>query len=715
MSQARKNLQGCQIVEELSANDGFVSYRVTSPDIGPCRLLLAHPHARLAVKGDAAFFDRAEQLSQLGLPGAATVLDAGFYQERVACLLPLCEGLPLYEYAARPANVGDRLLLVRTLVDNLAVAHARGICHGNLTPALILVDDQLQPLLCDFALSQLFVLDYNSGVDPRYCSPEQVRGEVATPASDIYNLGCILYRLLTGNPPYHGKNNFSIATRHLEGDFPELPESFAKCSELLAAMVRLTPSQRSTAPEVLGGLEGLLVDQELIAVPCGQPEDDAGADFAVDDEAGLTTEDEPLSSISSKVEALLRDQQFDVPAAQKESVERPERLDPPVAEQHNKKTGEYRRYVILLLVGILIGMSAFLGYSYWREGALAVPRDLTAGVSLYPVERLDESLKAWQDHNIATAEDTLSALIAEDPDDPRAYNNLAALYASQGKLEKAGKLLVRGLGTNQDYLTMHQNLGEVYAEMARESYGKALQLSASDKNLPLRVFSSQGLFLLQRDKDSAPGNSEVIAEMPAPAAVEPSEVVSSDSQTSALSPEDSGFDGVTSDDATSESEPTAMADEPVGASVESETAKVSTPVTIDGASVENLPEGQDTATEDTNISQIREFLESWAASWTGRDVERYLSFYGEEFIPAGGLSRPEWVSQRRRRLQVPGEIQITLSDIKIADADANGFTVEVMQSYQSPRYSDVTRKQFELLKTGTELKIISENALEIMR
>ncbi len=709
MSQTGQILQDCQIVEELSANDGFVSYRVTCPDIGSCRLLLAHPQARLAVKGNSAFFERAEQLSQLDVPGIATVIEAGFYQERLACLLPLCAGQPLYDYMAQQRSIGDVLTLVRALVDALCVVHQRGMCHGNLTPALILVNEQQQPELCDFALSQLFVLDYNSGVDPRYCSPEQVRGEVATPASDIYNLGCILYRLLSGNPPYRGKNNFSIATRHLEGEFPALPESVTKCSDLISAMVPLIPSRRITAVEVLNWIDRLLSDDELSNVLSCEPEDISIVEFSASYEEQENSSQEPLSSISSRVEELLKDQNFVMPEPEDDSNDTLDALPAPAVNlQRPSSSGLYRRYVVLLLLGVVLGMSAFLGYSYWQDSSLD---SSSASVPVFPVASLDDALQAWGNKKTDVAEDGLELLIAEHPDDPRAYNNLAAFYAAQGDLDNARKLLERGLRTNTEYLTIHQNLGSVYAEMARESYGKALQLNAEERTIPLQVFSSQGLFLLQRKQSGAADDSTLLALEDVPSVnisesvIEAGESVESQ-EISEPSPVETSAEG---DVALAEAEPTEAVEK-----LENVPEEISepSPVVVPQADTA-IAQSKEVA---TNIMvEVQQTLENWAAAWADHDVERYLSFYADSFRPAGGIEKVAWEKQRRRRLQAPGAIQISLSEINIVEEGSEEIVVELLQTYQSERYSDVTRKQFELMKSVNGLKIVRENALEIMR
>ncbi len=704
MSEQRQILQNCQIVEELSANDAFVSFQVVCPDTGPARLLLAQPHARLAVTNEAAFFERAAQLQQLDIEGISPLVEAGYFQERVACLLSLETGPSLQELLAREMTAGRALNLLRRIIAMLVPAHALNLGHGSLKPASILVFDHDRPRLIDFGLSHLFQLDFNSGVDPRFCSPEQVRGERAGTAADIYSLGCLLYLMLAGRPPYSGSNNFSIATMHLEGRFPELPESFSGCRELLTGMTCLSASQRFTAGQVADRLDALLEDSDLLAVTCGTTGGSPLEPFG--EEPG--EEDPELPSISSKVEALLRQQAH--LAAEPEAE--PSEVTPAVPAATGlgrEKASAPRRYVSLLLLGVVIGMALFLGYSYVQDDPAAVSLD--AREPVFPVHTLDDSLMAWHDLDLAVARGKLEDLLKDYPHDPRAYNNLAALYAAGGDLEQARKLLEQGLATNEQYLTMHRNLGAIYAELARKSYGKALQLDSSEQQLPLQVFSSQGIYLLKKAEEPAvaetvqdaapavPVETEKSPTAPAESAVEPSATSSS-----ALAASNSAAERSTED----ETGPAELQADEESAPAVQEVAGL--PAMSDQEAASTLQ-----AAKDERLEQATNVLANWARAWSTHDVEGYLSYYADDFEPAGGLARSEWEAQRRRRLTVPGDIEISLDEVKIIAEDENSLTLEVMQSYRSDRYRDVTRKQFQLSKPLGQAKILRENALEIMR
>ncbi|HLY97145.1 MAG: tetratricopeptide repeat protein [Sideroxydans sp.] len=81
--------------------------------------------------------------------------------------------------------------------------------------------------------------------------------------------------------------------------------------------------------------------------------------------------------------------------------------------------------------------------------------------------------------NTADAIGTFTSITEDYPELPEPYNNLAVLYAGQGQYEKAKSALEMAIRTNPNYSTAHENLGDIYAMMASQAYGRALQL---DKN-----------------------------------------------------------------------------------------------------------------------------------------------------------------------------------------------------------------------------------------
>ncbi|MFO1297000.1 MAG: serine/threonine-protein kinase [Rubrivivax sp.] len=186
----------------------------------------------------ARFALEQQALARLQHPHIARLLDAGrtadglpyFVMERVsgAPIDQACAGLPLRE----------RLRLFLQLAEAVGHAHRHLLVHRDLKPSNVLVDAEGQVKLLDFGIAK--ALDPLEGHDglatvggeraftPHYASPEQVRGEPVTTATDIYSLGVLLCVLLTGRRPYRG-----AATTREEAARSALDESPTRPSDLV--------------------------------------------------------------------------------------------------------------------------------------------------------------------------------------------------------------------------------------------------------------------------------------------------------------------------------------------------------------------------------------------------------------------------------------------------------------------------------------------------
>jgi len=153
-------------------------------------------------------------LARLQHPNIATVLDGGTAEGGQPYLvMEYVEGQPINRFcAAQGLGIRDRLALFRTVCGAVQYAHQNLVIHRDIKPANVLVDGSGVPKLLDFGIAKLLA----SGVDPdvaptdtvlpmmtpEYASPEQVRGQPVTTASDVYSLGVLLYELLAGRRPY---------------------------------------------------------------------------------------------------------------------------------------------------------------------------------------------------------------------------------------------------------------------------------------------------------------------------------------------------------------------------------------------------------------------------------------------------------------------------------------------------------------------------------
>jgi non-specific serine/threonine protein kinase/serine/threonine-protein kinase len=161
------------------------------------------------------FRNERQILASLEHPHIAGLLDGGTTPDGLPYFaMEYVEGQPIDEYAdAQHLDTTGRLRLFRKVCAAVQYAHQNLIIHRDLKPANVLVTADGTPKLLDFGIAKLLnpelggatlaptVAGFNL-MTPEYASPEQVRGEAVTTATDVYSLGVLLYELLTGRRPY---------------------------------------------------------------------------------------------------------------------------------------------------------------------------------------------------------------------------------------------------------------------------------------------------------------------------------------------------------------------------------------------------------------------------------------------------------------------------------------------------------------------------------
>ncbi len=189
---------------------------------------------------------RAERqiLASLEHPRIARLLDGGTSEDGLPYfVMEYIDGKPIAQYCEdSKLSINDRLKLFRLVCSAVQYAHQNLIVHRDLKPSNILVLKEGVPKLLDFGIAKLLKADLNASgsahtsntlrlMTPDYASPEQVRGEAVTTATDIYSLGAILYELLTGQKPHQFKNYSSTeierAICHTDTDRPSVAISRA--------------------------------------------------------------------------------------------------------------------------------------------------------------------------------------------------------------------------------------------------------------------------------------------------------------------------------------------------------------------------------------------------------------------------------------------------------------------------------------------------------
>jgi serine/threonine protein kinase/tetratricopeptide (TPR) repeat protein len=166
-------------------------------------------------------------LASLSHPNIAGLLDSGTTEDHVPyVVMELVHGSPIDEYCTlHRLPLVEQLQLFRQVCTAVQYAHQHLIVHRDLKPGNILVTEEGVPKLLDFGIAKLLAPEslaslpqatatLTQAMTPEFASPEQVRGETITTASDVYSLGVVLYRLLTGTSPYRLTSETSHEIAH---------------------------------------------------------------------------------------------------------------------------------------------------------------------------------------------------------------------------------------------------------------------------------------------------------------------------------------------------------------------------------------------------------------------------------------------------------------------------------------------------------------------
>ena len=274
------------------------------------------------------------------------------------------------------------------------------------------------------------------------------------------------------------------------------------------------------------------------------------------------------------------------------------------------------------------------------------PRDAQA--------RFLKGLILTEQNKTAEAIKIFTALTEDYPELPEPYNNLAVLYAGQGQYDKAKQALEMAIRTHPSYATAHENLGDIYAKMASQAYDRALQLDHSNTATQTKLAMIQELFAGgSRGKESATGKTSGPGKSDGPATV------------------------------------------------------VAAAHTPDPAKQE--PASQPSSEKDES-KNIQNAIMAWAAAWSAKDAESYLSFYADDFKTPAGETRAAWEAARKERINAPKFIHVDIRILNTKFIDGNHAAVKFHQSYKSSQLKSSGNKTLLMAKAGGKWLIREERA-----
>jgi tetratricopeptide (TPR) repeat protein len=289
----------------------------------------------------------------------------------------------------------------------------------------------------------------------------------------------------------------------------------------------------------------------------------------------------------------------------------------------------------------------------------------------------------------------------------QAYNNLAALYAQQGKLKQASAILEQAIRSDPVFTTIHTNLRAIYVDMSQKHYRQALKLKPENNNTQIATI----------DIDNSV--DQILSEE---VQVMPESIQAAINTTVASVGKRAKNEIETKPPTTKKSTPftqsvaTIKVDEPVKKPTTQTTAiiaakpkELSKEKPKQVAKVQPQPkpksEPESFPKKDPGKEVINALL-AWANAWSNRDTTNYVKAYLENYATPGKTNEA-WAAGRRWNFKNKKYIKVTLSNIHI-QPDGDQYSATFKQQYQSDTYKDVVNKKLRFVRQSGRWKIAKE-------
>ncbi len=208
--------------------------------------------------------------ARLTHPNIVQVYDVGAHESSLYLVLEYVRGGDLNQRLERGMRLTELVNVVKDMCRALDYAHGKGFVHRDIKPENILFREDGSAVLTDFGIAQFTDADPSltqAGTvvgTPQYMSPEQASGRELDGRSDIYSLGVVLYKMLTGDVPYKADSAVSVGIKHLQEPVPRLPNYLKAFQEVIDRALAKRRDQRfQNGAEFMAALDAVQMGAEL--------------------------------------------------------------------------------------------------------------------------------------------------------------------------------------------------------------------------------------------------------------------------------------------------------------------------------------------------------------------------------------------------------------------------------------------------------------------
>jgi len=265
MAEARLEIPGYSIEREIGRGGMARVYLAVQKKFGRLvAIKVVSPEYTTDPSFGKRFVREARIIAQLSHPNIVQVHDAGVNDQCYYLVMEYLRGGDLNRRLKRGLHMQAAISVVKDIARGLDNAHAKGFVHRDIKPENILFREDGSAVLSDFGVARVISSDasitrHGTVVGtPQYMSPEQASGRTLDGRSDIYSLGVVFYRMLTGEVPFKADSAVAVGIRHLQDPIPRLPEHLSAMQPVIDRFLAKKPEQRfQSGAEVIEALDGV--------------------------------------------------------------------------------------------------------------------------------------------------------------------------------------------------------------------------------------------------------------------------------------------------------------------------------------------------------------------------------------------------------------------------------------------------------------------------
>lgn len=425
-------------------------------------------------KQDKEFVDKfqreAQAAARLSHPNIVNIYDVGVADGDHYIVMEYVPGRTLKDRIRQEGHlsVSESLRVAREIAEALAHAHANNLVHCDIKPHNILMMADGHAKVADFGIARAVTestMTYSGNVigSVHYFSPEQAKGTMITPKSDVYSLGVVLYEMLTGKLPFTGDNPVSIAVKHLQEEPVPVRQIDPAIPPVVEAIVSKAmskdPAMRPTSAELVQDIS----QAERMLMAGSQPMPQM-APMAQDPDA-------------TQVLPRVQPTQQTIPprrAPQDEGYEEDE-------SEKEKSIFKSKKFIAGLLVVLLAGffVGAFMSYGkFWSTAEVTVP-DVTGKQMTLARQILEDKKLRVNVAETYNADVPAGQVVSQNPTAGSKVKEqrLVTIYVSKGG-EEIEMPELTGLSKSDaeaQLKKMGLKLGSVYEKYSNEEAGTVIK------------------------------------------------------------------------------------------------------------------------------------------------------------------------------------------------------------------------------------------------